>query len=168
MAKGIGFWVLSLVILSILISPALVSAHCPLCTAAVGSGLVIARSVGIDDSVVGIWVGALIISSALWLNKFLVKRNKNFKFQKGIVIVTFFLITVVPFYFSNLINFQYTLFGVDRLLFGTILGCVITLASFDISKRIRNNNNKPVMPFQSISLTVAILIISNLAIILVL
>ena len=128
---GSRSWVLCVVmVFSLLITPTLVKAHCPLCTAAVGSGLVVARSMGIDDSVVGIWVGAFIISTALWLNKFLVKRFREIPFQKVIITVVFFLITVVPLYFSNLITFQYTLLGIDRLLFGTVLGCIITLASF--------------------------------------
>ena len=167
MDKRLGFGVLGFVALSILISPALVSAHCPLCTAAVGSGLVVARSMGIDDSVVGIWVGALIISSALWLNKFLVKRKKCFRFQKGIIVAAFFLLTIIPFYFSNLINFQYTFLGIDRLLLGTVAGCFITMLGFWTSGKIRSMNGKAVIPFQAIVVTVGILILSNLAIILV-
>ena len=98
------FMVLAAAITSLVLWPPKVMAHCPLCTAAVGSGLVIARSMGIDDSIVGIWIGAFIISTALWLNKFLVKRFRTIPFQKTIITVTFFLLTVVPLYFSNMIT----------------------------------------------------------------
>ncbi|MBI4163389.1 MAG: hypothetical protein HY512_00885 [Candidatus Aenigmarchaeota archaeon] len=157
------FIVLAAAITSLVLWPPKVMAHCPLCTAAVGSGLVVARSMGIDDSIVGIWIGAFIISTALWLNKFLSKRFRIIPFQKTIIIVAFFLLTVVPFYFSNLITFEYTLFGFDRLLFGTVAGCILTLLSFGLSSKMRNEKNKVIIPFQTIVVTIAILIISNLA-----
>src|SRR3989344_3325964 len=157
------FMVLAMAITSLVLWPPKVMAHCPLCTAAVGSGLVIARSMGIDDSIVGIWVGAFIISTALWLDKFLSKRFRKIPFQSWIITVAFFLLTVIPFYFSNLITFEYTLLGIDRLLFGTIAGCILTLASFSISKKIRSSQNKPLVPFQSIIFTVMVLVISNFA-----
>lgn len=157
------FTLLAVAITLVVLLPPSVMAHCPLCTAAVGSGLVIARSVGIDDSLVGVWIGAFIISTALWLNKFLAKRFRIIPFQKTIITIAFFLLTVVPLYFSNLITFQYTMFGIDRLLFGTVLGCILSLTGFRVSKSIRNSRNKPMIPFQSILLTIAILVISNLA-----
>ncbi len=155
------------ILFSLLLTPSLVRAHCPLCTAAVGTGLITARAFGVDDSLVGVWIGAFIISTALWLNKFLVKRNKTFPFQKPVIIVVFFLITILPLYFSNLINFQLMFLGIDRLLFGTVLGCFLTLFSFHLSSKIRNSEKRPVIPFQSIILTVAILALSNMALTLV-
>jgi len=156
------FMLLAVAITLVVLLPPTVMAHCPLCTAAVGTGLVITRSMGIDDSLVGVWIGAFIISTGLWLNKFLAKRFRTIPFQKSIILVAFFLLTVVPFYFTGLITFQSTMFGVDRLLFGTLLGCALTLVGFGASKAIRNNN-KPLIPFQTIALTIGVLIISNLA-----
>ncbi len=147
----------------VVLLPPSVMAHCPLCTAAVGTGLIITRSMGIDDSLIGVWIGAFIISTGLWLNKFLAKRFRVIPFQKSIILVAFFLLTIVPFYFTGLITFQSTMFGVDKLLFGTVLGSALTLIGFGASKVIRNSDNKPFIPFQSIALTVAVLIISNLA-----
>ena len=164
--KKFSFIVALLAALSFI--PSKVMAHCPLCTAAVGTGLLVTRSFGVDDSLVGIWVGAFIISTALWLNKVLVKRfGEKVPFQKGLIIVASFLLTVVPFYFSNIINFQGTIFMIDRLLFGTIAGSALTLLGFRLNKIVRNVNNKPVIPFQSIVLTVAILVLSDLALTLV-
>ena len=52
-----------------------VMAHCPLCTAATIVGVGITRSAGLDDSIIGVFVGAMIISSALWVIKILKKKN---------------------------------------------------------------------------------------------
>ncbi len=155
--------IIAVAITLVVLLPPPVMAHCPLCTAAVGTGLIITRSMGIDDSLVGIWIGAFIISTGLWLNKFLAKRFRTIPFQKTIILIAFFLLTVVPFYFTNLITFESTIFMVDRLLFGTIAGSILTLVGFYVGKAVRNAENKPMIPFQTIVVTVLILIISNLA-----
>ena len=51
-----------------------VIAHCPLCTAATIVGVGVTRSLGWDDSIVGVFVGALIVSSALWVNNIFKKE----------------------------------------------------------------------------------------------
>ena len=62
-------------LLSIIMIIPSVMAHCPLCTAATIVGVGVTRSLGWDDSIVGIFVGAMIVSSVLWLNNILKKRN---------------------------------------------------------------------------------------------
>ncbi|MBU2577676.1 hypothetical protein KKA69_02480 [Patescibacteria group bacterium] len=44
-----------------------VEAVYPVCTITVGAGLGISRWLGIDDSIPGLWIGGLILSSGLWL-----------------------------------------------------------------------------------------------------
>ena len=53
-----------------------VMAHCPLCTTATIIGVGVTRSFGLDDSIVGVFVGAMIVSSALWLNNALKKLKR--------------------------------------------------------------------------------------------
>ena len=72
------------------------AAHCPLCTAAVGTGLITARLFGVNDIVSGIWVGAFIISIALWLDKALRRKYKPILGQGVILSVIAFLSTVIP------------------------------------------------------------------------
>ena len=54
---------LSLVLLAVLISAksALANPACAVCTVAIGASLEIARSLGVDDSVVGVWAGAFLV-----------------------------------------------------------------------------------------------------------
>lgn len=146
----------------VVLLPPSVMAHCPLCTAAVGTGLITARYFGIDDSLVGVWIGALIISTALWSDKILSKKIGKIFLQKWILIIAFSFLTILPLFAANLINFQNTFAGVDRLLFGTALGMAVSLAGFYISPKIRGENNRPVVPFQTIILTMLILVLSNL------
>src|SRR3989338_8948107 len=84
--------IMPLVILTLIIPT--VMAHCPLCTAATIIGVGVTRSFGWDDSIVGIFVGAMIVSSALWVNNILKKRNiggNAFLKISSITIATFVL-----------------------------------------------------------------------------
>jgi len=55
-----------------------------LCTAAVGTGLVTARYYGINDAAIGIWIGAFIISTALWTSNLLKRRGVKIPFQEAV------------------------------------------------------------------------------------
>jgi len=70
MKKSMSIIVLSL---SMLLTP---NAHavCPICTVAVGAGLGVSRWIGIDDSITGLWIGGLILSSGLWMADFIRKK----------------------------------------------------------------------------------------------
>jgi hypothetical protein len=148
----------SLVFLVMFIIP-VVHAHCPLCTAAVGTGLVTARMYGIDDVIVGIWIGAFIISTALWGSILLKRRGIKIPFQDTILTLAAFLLTVVPFYFAGLFRGGH-LFGVDKLLFGTVTGVLVSYAGFYLSGMVKRK--KLLFPYQTIVLTLLLLVLSSL------
>lgn len=58
-------------LLSPLIFTSKAYAICPLCTVAVGAGVGVSRSLGIDDVIVGLWIGGLLVSSSMWLFEWL-------------------------------------------------------------------------------------------------
>ena len=51
--------ILSISVFILLISSRVAHAVCPVCTVAVGAGLGLAEWLGIDDSISGLWIGAL-------------------------------------------------------------------------------------------------------------
>lgn len=137
----------------------LVSAHCPLCTAAVGAGIVITRFYGVDDMIVGLWVGAFIISTALWFNNML--KKKYIPFQGQIVAILIFAATIISFYFGGLFNAS-RIFGVDKLLLGIIAGSILVYAGLFISSNVKQiNKNKAIFPFQTIAFILALLAITS-------
>jgi len=98
----------------LLVQPAL--AHCPLCTAAAGSGLAFTRFYGVDDVIVGLWLGAFVISSALWLSRLL-------GLSEILSVSVFSVFTILPLYFFGILgNPHYFIFGVDKLLIGFLAG----------------------------------------------
>lgn len=144
-----------------------VHAHCPLCTAAVGVGLVTTRLYGFDDAIVGVWIGAFIISTAVWANNALKKRF--IPFQAPILSIAAIILTTGSFYAAGLMNGTYAkTFGVDRLLLGILIGSILTYAMPIVSKKIKAiNKNKALFPFQTIVLIVTVLILASLGMIFV-
>ncbi|MEK6973193.1 MAG: hypothetical protein AABW72_04090 [archaeon] len=140
-----------------------VHAHCPICTAAVGVGLVTTRVYGFDDAIMGVWIGAFIISTAVWANNALKKRF--IPFQAPLMSITAFILTTGSFYAAGLMNGTYAkAFGIDRLLLGIIVGSVLTYAMPIVSKKIKElNKNKVLFPFQTIVLIVLVLIIASIS-----
>lgn len=133
------------------------SAHCPLCTAATIAGLETARYYGVDDSIVGIWIGAFVISTALWFDAMLKKRKHSIQLQSEVLSVSALVLTVVPFYFAGLLSNPVKILGIDRLLFGMLAGSIITYGGTGLSIRIKNARGKVLFPYQTIILIVALL-----------
>ena len=157
-----------------------VMAHCPLCTTGAAVGVGFARAYGVDDSIVGVLLGGLIASSALWFNNWLKKKGKKFLLSETIFIIASFLLIAVPFYTAGLITdipmvksmpthhgmtglgvLGLAQFGVDKLLFGMILGTLGIWGTFALSDRIKKINGKVLFPFQGmVFMIIALAILS--------
>lgn len=53
-------------------------AICPICTIAVGAGVGLSRWLGVDDTISGIWIGGLAISSIWWTINWLNSKHIRF------------------------------------------------------------------------------------------
>ena len=131
---------LSLFVLFVFPTPAY--AVCPVCTVAVAAGLGISRWIGIDDSVTGIWIGGLILSSGLWMADWV--RKKGWKVPYPEVLSTFlmFVFVIPPLYWSHMIGLAgNSLWGMDKVSLGTIVGSFVFLLGVGIDKYLRTTNN---------------------------
>lgn len=138
-----------------------VYAHCPICAIAVGNGVILARFWGLNDIIVGIWVGAFVVSMGLWVHKLL--KKKYIPLQEFVFTILSFAATAIPFYFAGLIgNPMYVKWGIDMLLLGMVVGTVLTVAGFEISKLVKAKRGKTLIPFQTIIFTVVLLAIASL------
>jgi len=118
-----------------------VHAVCPICTVAVGAGLGISRWLGIDDTVTGIWIGGLILSSGLWLADWIGKKGWKVPYKEAISVGLFFLFVVPPLYWGKMIGLSgNTLWGLDKVLLGTIIGSIIFLFGVWLDKWLRTTN----------------------------
>ena len=162
--KTAGLFLISLSSL-IAILP-VVMAHCPLCTAATIVGVGVTRSLGWNDSIVGVFVGAMIVSSALWLNNILKKRNVggNAFLRISSITIATFVLTVLSFYFAGLFGpaNTYRIFGMEKIIFGTISGTIVSFATFFASNEIkRRNKGKVLFNYQTMSITFGALILNS-------
>jgi hypothetical protein len=144
-------------------------AICPICTIAVGAGVGVSRWLGIDDTITGLWVGGLIVSLIGWTINWLDNKNIKFKFKKIIITLSYYLITVVPLYFSGIIGnpnnnlLCWCGFYLDKLLLGIIVGSSAFYFAASWYEYLKDKNNgRAYFPYQKIVMPVGILLLLSL------
>ena len=153
---------LLLLLAVLLLSLPLVSAHCPLCTGAVVAAAAGAGYLGLDVSIVGLFVGAFGVSTGLWIgNK--IKRI-YIPFQLSLIVLLSFFSTIIPLMFMKndifLLSFMHRLFFVDKMLFGSFLGGFICLPGWWIHNHIKRVRGRVLFPYQGVVLTLGLLFAS--------
>jgi len=140
-------------------------AFCPLCIATTGVGIELLRYLGVDDSIVGIWLGAFSLSVVIWLSSITSKKIKN----KILRFLIFFMliygsnIWLIEWmgFFKNQFN---TLFGINKIILGTVTGSITVMISFFIDKYIRSKNNgKVLVYYQKLIIPLLLLSVSTAA-----
>jgi hypothetical protein len=139
-------------------------AVCPLCIVAIGAGVGIAEKYGVDDTIVGLWVGALIIAMAWWTVNWLVKKNWCFKSCGPVTFAVYYILTLIPLYYTGLIGkLANKLWGVDKLLLGVIVGSVLFYAGESLHFYIKSKNNDRVhFYFQRVIVPIIVLILASI------
>jgi len=134
-------------------------AVCPICTVAVGAGLGISRWLGIDDSVTGIWIGGLILSSGLWLADWIGKKGWKVPYKEVLSVGLLFLFVIPPLYWMKIIGLDgNTLWGIDKLLLGTVIGSIAFLFGVWFDKWLRTTNqNRVYIYYQKVIIPVFLL-----------
>ncbi len=165
------FVVFALFIIHYSLFPAPAGAVCPICTVAVAGGLGLSRYFGIDDSIIGIWSGGLMVSVTMWTLDWL--NRKKFKIFEGlnknlltILVFSFWIITTyVPLFELNIIGHPFNkVLGIDKLVFGSILGFFAFLLGVWGDKKVREIKGKQLFNFQKVVFPVLSLTILSLVI----
>ena len=160
---------LSFFFLSLILAPT-ARAVCPLCTIAVASGLGFSRWLGIDDSIMGVWIGGLIISSGFWMADWASKKSWQIRHGKLVASSLMFLLVIGPLYWSKIIGLSgNTLWGVDKILLGTFFGLLAFLLGVKLDQFLRKHHEgkvyiyyqKVILPVLSLTLTSFILFLLN-------
>lgn len=124
-------------------------AVCPICTVAVGAGLGLSRYFGIDDMISGIWVGGLIVSLTIWTTEWL--QKKNWKISNFLVLIFYILITYPPLSWAGIIGHPFnTVFGIDKLIFGSIIGALTFLLAIWADKKVRKIKGRQLFNYQRV------------------
>ena len=125
---------------------------CAVCTVAIGASLSIARKIGVSDSIVGLWAGALLTLFGYWTILFFDKKNWNFKYRNELLI----LISISTIYIGEvkyaprlILYFLY----IDPILFSTFVGSMTFIYSQKLYQYMKvKNNNHAHFPFEKVIL----------------
>lgn len=145
-----------LVLLSVMLpGAALANPACPVCTIAIGASLEIARQIGVPDSVVGLWAGALLALLGYWAIKFCDKRGWNWRGRNPMLIIL--SVAMIGFVYMGRVKYNPQLicgaFTMDPVLFGTICGAVLFIVVeklYDLMKA--RNGGHAHFPFEKVVL----------------
>lgn len=155
------FFKLLVIISGIFIFTPYAHAICPICTIAVGAGVGLARYLGVDDTVTGVWVGGLMVSLILWTLNWFDKKQIHFLGRGIITILAYYGLVVVPLIWFDIVGHPLNrLWGIDKLLLGIIVGSLAFLGAnylYEFLKR--KNDGRAHFPFEKIVFPVASLII---------
>jgi hypothetical protein len=142
---------------------------CPLCTIAVAVGVGVLETWGVDRILIGIWFGALIVSSIMWFVDGLNRKKIRFQFRTLLISSCFYAIFILPMYYIKVRNEVLMgngvgeVFGLDRLLFGIIIGSIVFLLSVLAHNNLKRINNGTVLFFwQKAIIPVVFLIIASI------
>lgn len=120
---------LAVLILTVLFSTVKTYA-CPLCAAALTTGLGLTRYFGVDDTISGIWIGAWIIFLTVLSLQWLDKHKIKFKGRNILIGVDYYIVFLFMFYRLELIGHPLnTFWGIDKLLLGMITGSTLFLGA---------------------------------------
>lgn len=139
-------------------------AVCPMCALAAGAGVGLSRWLGIDDTITGLWIGGLTASLIAWTVNFLTHHNIVFYGRKILVTVAYVALIIWGLNRSGyLFHPRNTLWGIDKLLLGMVIGALTFAIGCYFYKRSKEKNNgHALFPFQKVLYPVGILLIVSL------
>ena len=156
--------VLSLLLLVVFTFPALANPACAVCTIAVGASLELARYLGVDDSVVGMWAGAFLALLGYWLIKWFDRKKWYFQGRDFILIAS--SVAMIGFMYVNQMEYRpypILIFYMDPFLFSAIAGAVVLVCSSEFYQWMkRRNGGRAHFPFEKVVVPVAALALLNL------
>lgn len=136
-------------------------AFCPVCTLAIGAGLVLLEKYGVDNTISGVWIGALTLSSAFWTVNWLKKKNITFPYITPAMIVFYYACVIWPLWYKDVIGLPgKSLWGIDKVVLGMAFGSVFFyLGGLWYEKIKAKNGGHAWFPFQKIVWAISPLII---------
>ncbi|MDD5738471.1 MAG: hypothetical protein PHY72_00875 [Candidatus Pacebacteria bacterium] len=167
--------ILPVLTLAGVLSATVAKAVCPVCTIAVGTCVGLARWLKIDDRITGLWVGGLIVSLIIWTIDYLNKKNLNKSknriglTSKILVVILYYAVVIVPLYFTGIMGHPFNkCWGLDKLLWGTIIGSIIfIIATLSHNYFKKRNSNKSYFPLQKVAFPVGLLAITSIIVYLI-
>lgn len=137
---------------------------CAVCTIAVGASLEIARSLGVDDSVVGVWAGAFLVLLGYWTIKWFDKKSWHFKGRDALILIL--SVAMISFMYVSKMSYHAEVIGIfylDPFLFSVLVGALALILSSDLYQWMKKRNGGHAhFPFEKVVLPVVILFLLSI------
>ncbi len=147
----------------LLLWPIKTFAFCPLCAIATGFAVGLFRWLGVDDIIVGLWLGAFGLSMALLFSNFLVKKGANKKISLPAAITLVFASLLISLYLGGFLRIANKIFGIEKIIFGMVIGSILLLLASPLNNLIKKINKDVVfISHQKVIAALALLIISSI------
>lgn len=135
---------------------------CDLCTVGVVAGLAISRYFGVDDSVVGVWIGAVVVALIAMTNAYLEKKNIRFKFRDSVIALSYVGFTGASLYLANVIGLPRNVFFkipsifADKILVSSVVGALVLVGASRFYQFLKaKNGGKAHFPFEKVFIPLA-------------
>lgn len=153
------FFIILLLGALIFVGSAYANPACAVCTLAVGASLEIARKLGVDDSVVGVWAGAFLVLLGYWAIKWFDKKGWDFKYRDKILLIS--SVAMIGFMYVSELKYApqvFLIFYLDPFLVSVLLGAVLFIWSSDFYQWMKNKNGGHAhFPFEKVVVPVGAL-----------
>lgn len=148
---------------ALLLFPLKTLAFCPMCVVATGVLTGVFRWLGVDDVIIGLWLGSFTTSLAIALNNFLVRKQRKIKFQLFLVLLGLYLAFLVALYWGGAFASYNQTWGVNKILFGIIIGNILLSLSLHFDRFLRKQNQgKIFFSHQKVVIAIGLLLAASL------
>jgi len=140
---------------------------CDLCVIGVVAGLGISRQLGLDDTVLGVWIGACLVVLVTMTNSFMDKRNWKFRFRNTVITLSYIIFMGISFKYFEVIGsvgmnprtfFDSTWLIADKVVVSSICGALVLMGSSILYQWLKEKNNgKAHFPFEKVVLPIVML-----------
>jgi hypothetical protein len=146
--------------LYLLFSTSVAYAQCPVCTVGVIAGLGLSRWLGIDDTISGVWIGALLVTMIAWTLRWFKKKKFSFWGIAPVTSIVYYGMVILPLYWKDIIGHPFNrLWGIDKLIVGISFGSIIFVIAILIYEIMKKKNGHPHFSFEKVVLPISSLII---------
>ena len=137
---------------------------CIVCTVAIGASLSVARKLGVDDNVIGLWLGAILALLGYWSIWWFNQKNWNFKGRNALLMGLSFSL-VGGIYIKDLTYtpqvIAYILY-LDPFLFSAFVGAFIYIFSQKFYSVLKQKNGGHAhFPFEKVALPLGLLALAS-------
>lgn len=139
---------------------------CAVCTVAIGASLSLARTLGVDDCVIGVWAGAMLAMVGYWTMRYFDKRDWQFKGRDSLLMGL--SVGMIGFMYLGELSYNPMIIGyifyMDSFLFATLVGAATLIFGMHLYAWMKaRNGGHAHFPFEKVVVPVLLVFLVSLS-----